>query len=79
MEFEYIQILLEDLPTRIRAFSRLNADSGYTIVINARMSYEQQLKSYEHELQHIKGNDFYKDIDAGTIEYLRHNGKEIYG
>ena len=37
-----------------------NDDGSYTVLINARISYEQQKKSLKHALGHINDNDFEK-------------------
>lgn len=49
----------------------VNEDDSYTILINARLSYEGQLKAYEHALRHINDNDFQKE-DVQSIEYNAH-------
>ena len=48
-----------------------NEDDSYTILINARLSYEGQLKAYEHALRHINDDDFQKE-DVQSIEYNAH-------
>lgn len=41
-----------------------NDDGSYTIFLNARFSYEQQKKAYNHALCHIQRNDFDRyDVD----------------
>ena len=37
-----------------------NEDGSYTILINSRLSYDSQLKAYEHAMRHINNNDFEK-------------------
>lgn len=49
----------------------VNEDDSYTILINARLSYEGQLKAYQHALRHINDDDFQKD-DVQSIEYSAH-------
>lgn len=49
----------------------VNEDDSYTILINARLSYEGQLKAYEHALRHINDDDFQKE-DVQSIEYNAH-------
>nr|WP_300849857.1 hypothetical protein [uncultured Schaedlerella sp.] len=49
----------------------VNEDNSYTILINARLSYEGQLKAYQHALRHIENNDFQKN-DVQSIEYNAH-------
>jgi|LFRM01.1.fsa_nt_gb hypothetical protein len=53
-----------DMPCRVRGLTHKNSDGTYTIILNSRLSYEQNLKTYMHELKHIKNNDFDKpDIE----------------
>lgn len=49
-----------------------NEDGSYTILINARLSYEMQLESYEHAMKHIKNEDFQK-TDTQAIETIAHD------
>ena len=37
-----------------------NEDGSYTILINAGLNYESQLKAYEHAMSHITNDDFLK-------------------
>ena len=48
-----------------------NEDGSYTIFINSRLNYEQQVMSYLHALKHITGNDFEKE-DVQKIERIAH-------
>ena len=65
------ETVLIDLPTTIRGFARQNPDDSYTIVINARMSAEQQRKTGAHEMRHIIRGDFEKE-DVDSIEWENH-------
>lgn len=49
-----------------------NEDGSYTILINARLSYDGQLKAYQHAMRHIEDNDFEKD-NVQQIEYVAHS------
>ncbi len=49
----------------------INEDGNYTILINARLSYDGQLKAYEHAMKHIENDDFQKN-DVQAIEYKAH-------
>lgn len=49
-----------------------NEDGSYTIVINARLSNDGQLRAYHHAMGHINNNDFEKS-DAQSIEFEAHN------
>ncbi len=43
-----------------------------TIVINPCYNWEQQRKTYEHELKHIEARDLEGYCDPNTVERLRH-------
>lgn len=49
-----------------------NEDLSYTIMINARLSYERQIEAYYHALKHITENDFEKE-NVQEIEANAHN------
>ena len=48
-----------------------NEDDSYTILINAKLSQDGQLKAYQHALNHIKNEDFEKS-DVQSIELHAH-------
>jgi len=48
-----VPIILKDLPADIRGFVCLGSDYEPIIVINTRLSREQQMKTYRHELLHL--------------------------
>lgn len=56
---ENTPVILTDLPTTVRGFTCLGSDYEPVIFINARMTKEQQLKTYEHELRHIRNGEIY--------------------
>lgn len=49
-----------------------NEDGSYTILINAGLNYESQLKAYEHAMSHITNDDFLKR-NVQEIEYYAHH------
>ena len=49
-----IPVILMDLPTTVRGFVSLGSDYQPCIIINARLTKEQQKKTYLHELRHIQ-------------------------
>ncbi len=63
---------LVDLPTTVYSFARSNPDGSYTIILNARLSQEDRARHYRHELRHIVGDDFEKEIPADEIEAQAH-------
>ena len=48
-----------------------NEDGSYTVLINARMSYEKQRMALLHALGHIFNNDFEK-VNVQQIESAAH-------
>lgn len=66
-----INIVLHSLPTSIRSFV-VCQDEDFTIVLNDRLSYENLLQAYSHELCHIRNGDFEKKTDINLIESITH-------
>ena len=68
-----VNCCLADLPTTIPAFVISNADGSYTIVLNAKHTREQHLKSFAHEMEHIENGDYEKICSADLLELWAHN------
>lgn len=47
---------------------KMNEDGTFTILLNSRLSYDQNTNSLQHELNHIKNGDFYRDAPIDQIE-----------
>lgn len=62
-----VPVVLKDLPVKIHGFVCLGSDYEPIIIINSRLSLEQQQKTYKHELQHIQRGEIY---DTEYHEYL---------
>ena len=56
-----VPVVLMDLPPRVRGFVCLGSDFNPCIVINSRLSVEQQKKTWIHEMNHISNGDIYND------------------
>ena len=56
-----IPVFFKDLPPHIRGFCCLGIDYEPCIIINSRMTAEQQRKTYRHELRHILRGDMFND------------------
>lgn len=54
-----IPIVLKNLPVHVRGFVCLGSDFEPIIVINARMTREQQLRTYRHEIKHLQRGEMY--------------------
>lgn len=53
-----------------------NADGSYTVLVNARIAYEQQQESIRHAMEHIADLDFEKD-NVQEIEAKTHHTERI--
>lgn len=69
---EDINIQIMNMDTKIPEHLIKNDDDSYTIFLNARLSYENRIKSYHHALEHIKNNDFSRE-NVQEIESRTHN------
>lgn len=67
-----IYIYYIDMPYSVRSNIVENNDGTYTLYLNNRLSYEDNLEGYKHELDHINYDDFNCDDDIQTIELNRH-------
>lgn len=71
--FDNCSTIYLNLPYKIKGFAVYNTcEDFYTIVLNSRLSYTQNLSTYMHELKHIENNDFYNTLDVNTLETLAH-------
>lgn len=67
------RIAYQNLPYKIKGYVAYKADEDfYTIILNSRMSYQQNVNTFWHELTHIAFNDFQGSIDVNKIETLAH-------
>lgn len=75
--FYNIFTILADMPASIKGYVVENDDCSYTVVLNSKLSYEQNTSSFRHELYHIMSGDF-EDLSnsADEIENGAHNQKE---
>lgn len=51
------EVILADLPTSVRGFVFLGDDGEPVIVVNSRLTREQNLKTFKHEKRHIRRGD----------------------
>lgn len=62
-----VPVVLKDLPVKIHGFVCLGSDYEPIIIINSRLSREQQQKAYRHELLHIQRGEMF-DINYHEYE-----------
>lgn len=58
---DHVPVVLKDLPVHIHGFVCLGSDYEPIIVINSRLSAEQQQKTFRHEMDHILSGQLYDD------------------
>ena len=56
---EYMAMLV-DLPTSVRGLCYHDDNGEEFIVLNARLTREQNLKTYDHEQKHIERGELYE-------------------
>ena len=68
-----VQVVFMDLPSRVKGFSRQNPDMTHTIVLNSKCCREVQEKTYRHEIEHIKEDDFFSTDSVDNDERRCHD------
>lgn len=48
------EVILQDLPTSVRGFCFLGEDGEPVIVVNSRLTREQNRRTFRHERKHVK-------------------------
>jgi hypothetical protein len=66
MTMEETKVILQDLPTSVRGFVFQGEDGEPVIVVNSRLTREQNRKTFYHEKKHIRLNEL---TDPTYIEY----------
>ena len=52
--------ILDNLPTTVRGFCFHDDDGEAFVVVNARLTREQNRRTYDHEKKHIDRGDMYE-------------------
>lgn len=71
-----VNAFLVDLPTQVRGQTVKNEDDSYSVFLNARLTGEQIMATYAHEIEHIKNGDFEKAYVQRIEAYAHHVMKE---
>lgn len=71
-----VNIFLVNFSTSGKEMVVQNEDGSYTVLINAKLSQDGQLKAYQHALNHIDNGDFEKS-DVQSIEFQAHELKTV--
>jgi hypothetical protein len=66
-----VYVYIVDLPDRVDEMVMPCID-GYTVYLNARLTYAGRVRAYYHAMRHIERNDFER-FDIQEIEMEAHN------
>lgn len=69
--------ILMDLPESVKGFTVRMFDENigedyYSVILNAKLNWEQQADAYLHEISHIDDGDFYSCESVDQIEWRAH-------
>ena len=67
-----VNTLEYNLPVSIAGYTVLNADNTYTVILNARLTFERRMQAYRHEMQHILTGDYDRKTDVDILELYSH-------
>lgn len=67
-----VNTLEVDLPTTLPGYSVANSDNTFTIVLNAKLTFERRMQTYQHEMDHIVRGDYDRKNDVDIIEFFAH-------
>lgn len=60
-----------DLPRKVHGMTVLDENGFYNVYINRLLSKEMQRDAYDHELEHIRRDDFSKqDLPLEAVENI---------
>lgn len=65
-----VYVYIVDLPDRVDEMVTPCID-GYTVYLNARLTYAGRVRAYHHAMRHIERNDF-EGFDIQEIETETH-------
>ena len=65
-----VYVYIVDLPDRVDEMVTPCID-GYTVYLNARLTYAGRVRAYHHAMRHIERNDF-EGLDVQEIEIKNH-------
>ena len=63
-------VRLQDMPIRMIGVTLLDESGDYNVYINSRLSADSQREVLNHEMLHIRRDDFYNDLTIREAEKL---------
>lgn len=70
---ENIITVYKDMPARIKSMVLPDGIGNYTIILNSRLTREQNQESYMHEIEHIEYGDYDTVKNVDILEAYRHS------
>ncbi len=68
------RVVYKNLPYGIKGLTlHSTADDFFTIILNSRMSYDMNLKTFQHELIHVSNSYDEINENINAIEMLAHS------
>ena len=61
-------VRLIDLPYGVNGLITMDSDGFANIYINARLGYDERIKTVRHELAHLSNDDVYNGWDIRLVE-----------
>lgn len=63
-----IIIRVVDLPFPLKGATVLDNEGDYNVYLNAKLSSDERVKAYRHEIEHIRLGHFYQDRPVADME-----------
>jgi hypothetical protein len=60
MSMDEEKVILQDLPTSVRGFCYHDDDGEEFVILNSRLTREQNMTTYDHERKHLIRGDMYE-------------------
>ena len=64
------KVVLYPLPHKCKGFCHEADDGSQIVVLNSRLTREENMKTFVHEISHT--DDFGKELDVNELEKVRH-------
>lgn len=61
-------IRLVDLPATVHGMTIIDTEGDYNVYINARLSEDDRVEAYRHEIEHIRLGHFYDERPVAERE-----------
>lgn len=68
-----VRTIYADLPNTVGGYTIASPDDYFTVVLNQNHCYDQNIKTYRHELAHIQNGDFDFNCSADMLEICAHS------